>query len=790
MKKTLTLIILLLLGCALLSSSILAVKTFTVQETDELDLMPEAIDPDGDQVVYYFPPPFDDEGVWETGFEDAGEYLIDITASDGQEQDVETVKIIVTNKNQAPTFSESSITVQEGDLVDLTEYIVDPDEDILDFDFEGPFDQGGQWQTTFDDAGRYVIDVVADDGEIIVEDRFEVLVENVNQAPVIEGLFSEDDEYVIYLSEGDLFSFDIDVVDYDGDVLSIIWDIGGILVGDGEASIVELGYDSAGEHILTVRISDGQEEVVKEWRLIIADTNRAPSVGDQELTVYETEVVRVVDLPSTDIDGDALSYSFEAPLTSEGDWTTNYENAGSYTVLGTVSDGELSSTFEISIEVIDVDRAPEIYGTERIELAESQELLWGLHASDPDGDEVSFELSGLPDDAVFDDKDNTVSWVPSYDHVVRSENFFSNFLNAIRVENFLFGKEKAVVEIRACGKELCSSREVELVVSNTNRAPSVTEVYNQEINENEEITLFVEGSDPDGDVLRYTFSEPLGLRTGYWQTSYEDAGEHVVYVTASDGFASSTEEVIITVNNINRLPSISVPDEKIQVNEGEAFSFTVEAFDPDGDYLEIVANNLPVGASFVDNVFSWQASYDTVENRSTSFWNGLVSHTPYTNKKLSQDMATEWIEFSVSDGEFSAVVPVEIQVKNVNRLPVIHEALPSNGAVLNAQVQGDALIFSVEADDLDHDELTYTWSFGGGFDLTKVKGEDATSISRVFSTAGEKTVKVKVSDGRNSAKYKWTIDADGNGGYTVVTTQPVVTPAPFTYRIFTIENWK
>src|SRR3989344_3220200 len=108
-----------------------AIKTFTVEETDFVRIAPEAVDLDGDKINYSYSPPLDERGEWQTDYNDAGEYNINITASDGKEETSRTVKIIVNNKNQPPEITEKKITIKETQLVDLKSIISDPDQDAL-----------------------------------------------------------------------------------------------------------------------------------------------------------------------------------------------------------------------------------------------------------------------------------------------------------------------------------------------------------------------------------------------------------------------------------------------------------------------------------------------------------------------------------------------------------------------------------------------------------------------------------------------------------------------------------
>ncbi len=120
--KLISILIVSVLIITLFSTSLLAIKTFNIQETDKISLTPESIDLDGDKIVYYYSTPLNDGGEWETNYDDAGEYLVDITASDGINKTIETIKIVVENKNQAPIFSKKEFTFQEKDLINIKNF--------------------------------------------------------------------------------------------------------------------------------------------------------------------------------------------------------------------------------------------------------------------------------------------------------------------------------------------------------------------------------------------------------------------------------------------------------------------------------------------------------------------------------------------------------------------------------------------------------------------------------------------------------------------------------------------
>ena len=113
-KKTILVLIGLMTLFLLVNTSFAAVKTFHVQETDLVKVKAEATDLDNDKIVYYYSPPLDDKGEWQTDYDDAGEHDLEITASDGVNQVKQEVKVIVDNKNQPPILSENKISIKEN----------------------------------------------------------------------------------------------------------------------------------------------------------------------------------------------------------------------------------------------------------------------------------------------------------------------------------------------------------------------------------------------------------------------------------------------------------------------------------------------------------------------------------------------------------------------------------------------------------------------------------------------------------------------------------------------------
>jgi hypothetical protein len=146
-------------------------------------------------------------------------------------------------------------------------------------------------------------------------------------------------------------------------------------------------------------------------------------------------------------------------------------------------------------------------------------------------------------------------------------------------------------------------------VNNVNRAPVLDPIADITVNEGETVTFSPTANDPDGDTLTITYTG--WMTSSSYTTNYADAGVHTVTVTVSDGALTDSQDVQVTVNNVNRAPVLAAIGDKA-VNEGQLLEFTVSAADLDGDVLTYSASNLPTGSSFdpVTHVFSWIPAND------------------------------------------------------------------------------------------------------------------------------------------------------------------------------------
>jgi hypothetical protein len=229
--------------------------------------------------------------------------------------------------------------------------------------------------------------------------------------------------------------------------------------------------------------------------------------------------------------------------------------------------------------------APVISGTPQTQVAEGQEYRFTPSANDADGDSLTFSINRTPSWATFNRSTGTLSGRPGYND--------SGTISDIRISV-------------SDGTDVASLNAFSITVSDTNRAPSISGSPATSVAEGNDYSFTPTASDPDGDSLTFsinrtpswaTFNRSTGTLSG--RPGFNDSGTiSDLRISVSDGNdVASLNAFSITVSNTNRAPSIS-GSPATSVDEGNNYSFTPTASDPDGDSLTFSINHTPSWATF------------------------------------------------------------------------------------------------------------------------------------------------------------------------------------------------
>lgn len=627
---------------------------------------------------------------WKPGYEQAGEYSVIITVSDGVESVGKSMTITVTEENRPPLFAlvgDTTISEKQNFTIGVSASDDDGDEVVLTgttlpegatFTDNGDGSGTLSWTPNYGDNGEHQVAITAEDGTSSTLLEFTIAVGEVNRAPKFVDLENQS------VGEGQQLSFAVTAQDPNGDNMTLKVKSGTSPSGaeftdndDGTGLFTWTpGFGTTGNHDVTFVVSDGTESTEKGITISVGDVNRPPELSAVGDTVISENDNLKIDVSASDKDGDGIKLTIEnepsgATFTDNGDgtgifsWKPGYSDAGEYEnikFIATDDAAESESDVEsMTITVNNKDRAPRLENIGDKSVEEDKTLSFQISAEDRDGDPITYYASGLPSGATFDESTATFSWKPSFEQ-----------------------SGKYNVTFKASAGGLNDQESVAITVTNKGRAPKFNSVDDQTTQEQKRLKFSVSATDPDKDPISYSASElPNGATFDEsqaefsWKPDYSQAGTYTVTFVASDGSLEDEMDVKITVTNVDQPPSFNAVGDKT-VSEDQNLSFTVEATDPDGDPVTYSASGLPSGASFNET----QAKFTWKPNHSQA--------------------GTYDVKFTATAGGLSDELTVTIIVGNEDQAP---ELDPIGNKTVK---ENKALNFTVSGSDPDGDDISYS----------------------------------------------------------------------------------
>jgi hypothetical protein len=299
-------------------------------------------------------------------------------------------------------------------------------------------------------------------------------------------------------------------------------------------------------------------------------------------------------------------------------------------------------------------------------ILEGATLSFTLSATDADGDSLTYIATNLPDGAGFNGSTGVFSWTPAFD------------------QSQVYSVTFSVSDGSDTDTETINITVTDVAV---NQAPVLAAIGNKGVDEGDVQYISINATDPDGDSLIYSAGDlPSGAtfdaanRLFRWSPNFDQAGVYSITFSVSDGALTDSEQISVTVNNVNRTPVLNPVGTKT-IGEGLSLSFTISGSDPDGDAVSYSAENLPAGATFNPSLrlFNWIPDFEVTENTRVCA-----------------------VTFSISDGLAADSETITINVTNVNRAPVL-EAIGAH-----TMTEGDSFNLVISASDPDNNALTYT----------------------------------------------------------------------------------
>jgi hypothetical protein len=329
-----------------------------------------------------------------------------------------------------------------------------------------------------------------------------------------------------------------------------------------------------------------------------------------------------------------------------------------------------------------------------------------LSASDPDGDPIHYDTSGLLGDL----------------HVNNATGIISGTLTAASAGTHS-------ISAFASDGNVTVEQVFTWTVITTDRSPVMAAIPDQYSAQNTSVSLAVSASDPDGNTLTFIAAGlPPGLSINSQSgaisgSTSSTAGNYHVIVTASDGTLAASRAFSWRVDGAAPVLA-SIPNQTS--NENTTVSLAVSATDPDGDAITFGATGLPPGLTIASP---------------SGIISGSLSYT---------SAGTYNVTVAATDGALTVSGSFVWTVINVDRPPIV----ASIGHL--STLTGATVAVQASATDPDGDPFTYS---AAGLPAGVVIDANTGLISGSPAAANIYNVTVSANDGTLAASkmFVWTV---------------------------------
>ena len=583
---------------------------------------------------------------------------------------------------------------------------------------------------------------------------------------------------------------------------------------------VALDYETKNSYAVTLTVSDGKRNDVINVTINVSNVNEAPTFTDGSSTTREIaentsagENIGAV-IIATDPDNDTLTYSLGGTdasaftlETTTGQLRTSealdYETKSLYTLVLTASDGNLTDTIAVTINVTDVQERAEQQDVEvdtptnnapvftegstatRTVLEETSsgvDIGAVVSATDADGHSLTYTLGGTDADSFSIVKTNgQLRTSAALDYETKT-----SYTVTITVSDGNDGTDAITVTINVTDVDetptnnVPKSNDVDETPTNnepksndldetpTNNEPKSNEVNNgpvfdegssttRAVSENTgsgvDIGAAVSATDPDDDTLTYglegtdatAFS--INSTNGQIRTSaaldYETKSSYSVAVSASDGRLTDTISVTINITDIDE----TVPNLAPVFTEGITATRSI---------AENTAAGTNIGAAITARDTDGNTLIYTLGGTDASAFRIVsISGQLQTNAALDYETKSSYsVSVSVSDGTLTDTISVTINITDIdetvpNRAPVFTEGNTATRSIAENTGSGTNIGAAITATDADGNTLIYT--LGGtdasAFRIVSISGQLQTNAALDYETKSSYSVSVSVSDG-------------------------------------------
>ena len=479
-------------------------------------------------------------------------YTATVTASDGANSTTQLITVTITNVDDvAPKFtSVATFNAAENQTTIGTVAATDADSDnasirftVSESDLEIDAVSGVlrfQAAPDYETKLAYAATVTLSDGKNSSNQNITVSVIDVDEDPTIisPASFSSDENQAVI---GTVMATDPEGADLTFSIVS------GTELAISSSGVLTFktvpDYESASVYTATVAVNDGAKYVTQLITVNVNDVNESPVFTSVAAFSAAENQQAIGMVAATDPEGGIITFSVsgsDLSITPAGVLAfvsaPDYEAKSSYTATVTASDGVNTTAQTISVNVNDVNETPIFSSGSTFSANENQISVGTVTASDPEGDKLSFSVSGS-DLSITSVGALTFNTAPDYEAS-------TSYTATVTVSD---GTSSA--------RQLVSVSITDI----DDVAPELTSLATFSAAENQTTIGTVAATDADSDnaSIRFTVSESdleidavSGVLRFQAAPDYETKSSYIATVTATDGANSTTQVVTISITDI------------------------------------------------------------------------------------------------------------------------------------------------------------------------------------------------------------------------------------------------
>ncbi len=557
-----------------------------------------------------------------------------------------------------------------------------------------------------------------------------VVIEPVNDTPTLSVstiAFTLDEDFQTTRTVATAMDSDRDALNF-----SVFESSTGVVTVTTSALGVQISSiaDANGSTTLTITVSDSLLSTTAQVVVAVTQVNDTPTLSVLTNPLILDEDFQTTNTVATamDIDLDALTFSVidssagvvTVTTSALGVQISSIGNANGVTTLTiTVSDGRLSSTTDVAVQIRAINDPPVVtVSTTALTLNEdfASSVLIGTTRTDVDGDNLTLSVTESATGVV------TVTTTAAGIQVARIEN----------------ANGQTTLTISVGDSTTITQTQVVVTVTAVNDPPTLT-VSTDAISTNggfSTITILTDASDIENGALSFAVTESnTGVVTVTTSANAillnaiaNASGITTLSVRTAD-LSGATVTQTILINVLNDAPVLNVSSNRISVQEdfGNSVLIRVTATDADNDAISLSVSS---SMRLVDAVISTLT--------------GGVSTLSLTSLNNANGTATVTIHATDVGGQVTTA-GIVVVVEPVNDTPTL--SVLTNPLILDEDFQTTNTV----ATDIDRDVLNFSVIDSSAGVVTVTTSAFGVQISSIGNANGVTTLTITVSDGRLSS---------------------------------------